>query len=369
MSGLRSWWWHRQGLDGPPAGTGAGPAEVLATTGWARSVGGATPYLTLFARAGTTRAQTDRAVADLAICELPAARGCTYVVPAADFALALQVGRHAPEAEAATALRLGVPRQEIGDLCDAVLGALTGGPLDPAGLKAALGPAVRSLGEAGRKKGLATTLPVALGLLQAAGEIRRIPSDGRLDRQRFTYARWTAPHTRLKDDEARAELARRYFGWTGGASLAELRWFTAFSARDAKAAVAGLDLADIGGGRLALRPDADALAGHAPPAEPRYALLAGIDALVLLRRDVPSLLDPGDATRAIPGHRAGLGEVRDLPDHAIVDRGRLIGLWEYDVETERIVWWVFSARPPFPGYVHADLLLLTEVVNRPTSRD
>lgn len=339
----RAWWWHRQGLDGTL--DGADPAAVLATAGWARSVGGANPYLTLFSRAGTTRAVADAAVAGLEICELPAARGCTYVVPAADFALALQVGRHAAEAEAATAHRLGVPRQEIDDLCDAVLGALDGGPLDPAGLKARLGPAVRNLGEAGRKKGLTTTLPVALGLLQGAGEIRRIPANGRLDQQRFAYARWTPPRTRLTDDEARAELARRYFGWTGGASLAELRWFTAFSARDAKAAVAGLDLTEIGGGRLALRPDAEALAGYEPPAAPAYALLAGIDALVLLRRDVPSLLTGADPSRPVPGHRAGknLADLPDLPGHAIVDRGRLIGLWEYDVETERIVWWVFDA--------------------------
>jgi hypothetical protein len=343
MTGLRSWWWHRQGLDGALAG--ADPATVLATSGWARSVGGVNPYLTLFARAGTTRAETDRAVADLAICELPAARGCTYVVPSADFALALQAGRRAPEAEAATALRLGVPRQEIDDLCAAVLDALAGGPLDPAALKGPLGPAVRSLGEAGRKKGLTTTLPVALGLLQSAGEIRRIPLTGRLDQQRYAYARWTPPRTRLTDEEARAELARRYFGWTGGASLAELRWFTAFSARDAKAAVNELDLADIGGGRLALREDADALARFEAPTAPGYALLAGIDALVLLRRDVPSLLDTVDASRPIPGHGSGknLGDVADLPDHAIVDRGRLAGLWEYDVETERIIWWVFAA--------------------------
>jgi hypothetical protein len=343
VTGLGAWWWHRQGLDGSLAG--ADPATVLATTGWARSVGGANPYLTLFARAGTVRAEADAAVADLAICELPAARGCTYVVPAADFALALQVGRHAPEAEAATALRLGVPRQEIDDLCEAVLGALAEGPLDPAGLKPVLGAAVRNLGEAGRKKGLTTTLPVALGLLQAAGEIRRIPLNGRLDQQRYTYARWTPPRTHLKDDEARVELARRYFGWTGGASLAELRWFTAFSARDAKAAVAELDLTGIGDGRLALRADADALAGFEPPAAPAYALLAGIDALVLLRRDAPSLLTGADASRPIPGHRSGknLGDLPDLPDHAIIDRGRLAGLWEYDVETERIVWWVFAA--------------------------
>lgn len=46
---LRAWWAHRQGLDGSLRG--ASPAEALARTGWARSVGGSGPYLGLFARA------------------------------------------------------------------------------------------------------------------------------------------------------------------------------------------------------------------------------------------------------------------------------------------------------------------------------
>ncbi|TMQ70113.1 MAG: hypothetical protein E6K80_09565, partial [Candidatus Eisenbacteria bacterium] len=37
-----------------------------------------------------------------------------------------------------------------------------------------------------------------------------------------------------------------------------------------------------------------------------------------------------------------LGGLSDLPSHAILDRGRLVGLWEYDPETSSIAWtsWV-----------------------------
>ncbi|MGB6947512.1 MAG: hypothetical protein WBE37_34250 [Bryobacteraceae bacterium] len=31
----------------------------------------------------------------------------------------------------------------------------------------------------------------------------------------------------------------------------------------------------------------------------------------------------------------------DLPSHAIVDRGRLVGLWEYDPATDSIAWLSF----------------------------
>jgi len=73
-----------------------------------------------------------------------------------------------------------------------VLDALKAGPLDPDAIRETVGSAARSLGAAGAKKGVTTTLPIALGLLQAHGEIRRIPVNGRLDQQRYKYAAWSA---------------------------------------------------------------------------------------------------------------------------------------------------------------------------------
>ena len=52
-----------------------------------------------------------------------------------------------------------------------------------------------------------------------------------------------------------------------------------------------------------------------PPKEPRYSLLGRIDSMF--------------------EHRT---QFEDFESHAIVDRGRLIGLWEYDQPTESIAW-------------------------------
>jgi hypothetical protein len=79
QSKIRAWYAHRQGLDGSLDGKSA--AEVLGRTGWARSVGGTGPYLTLFSRAGLSREKVDAAAAKLEIHELPSARGYTYVRP------------------------------------------------------------------------------------------------------------------------------------------------------------------------------------------------------------------------------------------------------------------------------------------------
>src|SRR5215470_315083 len=107
---IRAWWSHRQGLDGSLKGKTA--AEVLEQSGWARSVGGVSPYLTLFSRAGISREAADAAAVKLEIHELPAARGCTYVLPAGDFALGLTVGQGFG-GEMKVAEKLGVTRKEI----------------------------------------------------------------------------------------------------------------------------------------------------------------------------------------------------------------------------------------------------------------
>ena len=90
-----------------------------------------------------------------------------------------------------------------------------------------------------------------------------------------------------------------------------------------------------------------------PPSRSRRAeqiqLLAGTDSLFLLRRNAADLLAEEDQ------HKPALGSLAlqaDLPDHPILDRGRIIGLWQYDPAKERIVPWLFHG--PTPAVTAAD---------------
>src|SRR5580704_17560613 len=324
QSKLRAWWAHRQGLDG--SWTGKSGAEILEQAGWARSVGGVAPYLTLFSRAGIRREKVDAAIAKLEIHELPSARACTYVLPASDFALGLKLAQGFG-GEMKVAEKLGVTAKEIDKLCEAVLRALEKESLDPDGLKDATGKAVRNLGEEGKKKGLTTTLPVALGKLQASGDIRRVPINGRPDEEPYT------------------ELARRYFAWIGPASIAEFQWFSALGAKAAKAALEPLNLEPLAAGsdRLMLPADRAKFDAFKPPKDPHYTLTSGIDSMMLLRRDLKALLDTKDAERPVLADKGTqpLGVLADLPSHAILDRGRIVGLWEYDTEADATAWVAF----------------------------
>ena len=333
---LRAWWSHRQGLDGSLEGQTA--REVLKRTGWSRSVGGASPYLTLFARAGLRRAEIDADLASMKIHELPAARGCTYVVPADDYPLALKVGQcFTAKTEMAVARKLGVTDAEIDKLRAAVLKALDAAPLEPDELKAKVGKAARSLGPEGVKKGRATTLPLALGILQSDGEIRRLPVNGRIDQQRYRYTLWKPnPLAKWKHDrdESFVELARLYFGWIGAASIGEFQWFSGLGAKAAKAATEPLKVVPLQGELVALPEDQDAFSKFQIPKKPHYVLTGILDNVSHLRRAAGSLITAEDSDREL----VRKGSVPDLPGHAILDRGRVVGLWHFDPETGTIAW-------------------------------
>ncbi len=337
----RAWIYSRQGLDRRRFQTAR---EALAGAGWQRSVGGVNPYLGIRARSGEGRAQVDQLAADLQLFELPSARGCTYVLPSDHFALGLAVGRNFnASTDVALARKLGVQDFEIDTLKSAIVVALEPGPLTPADLKGKLGDMVRNMGEEGKKKGLATTLPLGLSLLQSEGKIRRKPTNGRLDTQRYAYERWEPPLAGLPgDEETAAEIARLFFSWAGAATFREFREFSAFTARAAQPACGRAGIAAFGDGSdlLSLPGAREEFEAFEVPVEPAYRLVGNMDPFLALRRGAAFWLHEDDAARQAPtesGMRP-LSGLAELWSHAILDRGRLVGLWEFDGENGGIVW-------------------------------
>jgi hypothetical protein len=75
-----------------------------------------------------------------------------------------------------------------------------------------------------------------------------------------------------------------------------------------------------GDARLVLPGDRDRVDSFQVPKKPQYTLVSSLDEISLLRRDLAA------------------SGMKDLPSHAIVDRGRLAGLWEFDPAANEIVW-------------------------------
>jgi Winged helix DNA-binding domain len=344
----RSWVASRQGLIGKKYSTAR---QALLGAGWQRSVGGVSPYLAIRARSGEGRQQMDDLAVALELFELPSARSCTYVLPAEHFALGLAVAApHSGITELAAARKFGMPQDELDRLKTAVTEILQGGPLSPADMKPLLGDKVRNFGEEGKKKGLTTSLPLALSLLQTEGIIRRKPANGRLDTQRYDYELWNPPVANIPDAEAAArELAHCYFGWTGAATLKEFREFSLLSAKVAAAAAqaCALEPLEPGSDLLALPGAAAEYAEYTGPDTPDYRFVGCIDSYLLNRRGSQFWLAECDSHIETPTQR-GLktaGELTELSSHAILDRGRLIGLWEFDAAEGEVVWFSWI-KPP-----------------------
>jgi hypothetical protein len=302
----------------------------------------------MHARAGTSREAADAAVEKLEIHELPAARNCTYVVPAEDFALALAVGTGFKDGDLRIALKLGVTEKEIDELCEAVVKALAKDALDPDQIRERVGGAARSLGEEGKKKGMSTTLPMALGRLQTMGEIRRVPVNGRLDQQRYKYTLWRPnplAKFKLQTEEAMTELARRYFSWIGPATAAGFQTFAGLGVKATQAAMAPLKLVPLADGdpRWMFPRDREEFEKFSIPKEPQYVLASSLDTLGLLGGGLKELLAPADEARELflEKDTRNAASLSDPPSHVILDRGRLVGLWEFDTSTELIAWMPF----------------------------
>jgi hypothetical protein len=262
--------------------------------------------------------------------------------------LGLTVGASFAGAELRVALKLGVTEKEVAKLCDAVLKALAKSALTPDEIRDAVGPAARSLGEEGKKKGLSTTLPLALGKLQAEGEIRRLSTNGRLDNQRYKYALWRPnplAKFKLSLDQAMVELARKFFTWIGPETLANFQQFAALGVKASKEAVASLKLVPVADGdeRLMLPADREAFEKFKEPKEAQYALVSSLDGIALFGPGMKGVLDAGDYARDLfveKDSRPG-ASLAYAPSHMILDRGRLVGLWEFDPETNSIAWMSF----------------------------
>ncbi len=341
----RSWVAHRQGLIGTRFSTAR---EALKTAGWQRSVGGVSPYLAIKARSGEGRQTVDSLAVSLELFELPSARACTYLLPADHFALGLAVAKpHSGSTELSTARKLGCLEEEIDALKLGVAAALKSGPLSPADMKPKLGNLVRSFGEEGKKKGLTTSLPLALSLLQTDGVIRRKPANGRLDTQRYDYELWDPPITDMPDAETAArELAIQYFSWAGAATLKEFREFSLLSVKAAQAALtsSGVHAFEAGTDLLSF-PDASAeYAEYTPPTTPDYRFVGSMDSFLLNRRGSRFWLAESDQANQAPTEKGlkNAGELTELSCHGILDRGRLVGLWEFDSVAGELVWmsWV-----------------------------
>jgi hypothetical protein len=271
-----------------------------------------------------TEADVERAIAERTIARSWLMRGTLHFVAAADLRWMLRL--FAPRVVAATARRwrqLGLDDAQFARSGMLLTGALQGErslTRDQAFTTLEHG-GVSTAGQ----RGIHILRALALdGLLCFAAHHGRQPAFALLEE-------WLPPAPQLAREEALAELASRYFGGHGPATLKDFAWWAGLTLADARIGLAAakhdLEQATIGGAEYwvpASAPvpstqggsDATTVGGE----ERGVHLLPGFDEYVIGYTDRSLALDDGALRRIVPG-----GNGVFLP--TVVFDGRVVGTW------------------------------------------
>lgn len=325
LARVRAHWHRKAGLAEVLAGE---LDDVIARTGWVRTLGGADVYLAIRARApGTGRRAVDALVEAGRLRVIPAVRGCVYLVPAPHVPLALRVAEEPWRKSADRDLaRVGARWKEVEEVGRAVAAVLARGPATTDAIRKALGT-VRSFGEKGKKVGVSSPLPLALRDLELRGVIERTLEGGRLDTDRYVWRAAAArPDVRVPDDriDRLAAIARIFAGHAGPTTIADLATWAGIGKTDAKAAAARAGLVKVEveeyGEAWALEEDVAALSRPAGVSS-RVALLSFEDGYLVAhggKRWTTRTLTVGD---------------------------EVAGIWEMDPDVGDILWATFATVP------------------------
>jgi Winged helix DNA-binding domain len=338
LAHLRAWWFRRQGLTlRTSAKTVAG---CLRRSGWLATVGSTGVYLSMRARLpGISRESIDRAAMDgVDVIEVPGAHARPAIlVPRDEVALALRLHWASYAKHAAPQFASGrYSETAVKAIASQACRVLDEGPLSTADIRAVV-----------THPGAGELLTGALIDLAVRGIVRRYPADGRLDSSKYLYELRhpdDRPDLDAEGDAATVTLkaTRLFLRRHGPATVDEIvEWagLTKGSIREALVSL-GAERLTLGGWTddAWLLPDEVRAWNTFTADDKRVVLLPYRDPFVSVRRP-PSVLARRDTARVLNAKLKPVA-IRDLAGfnhHAIVSGGELVGVWEYDPQTERIV--------------------------------
>ena len=244
---LNSWRMHRQFLDRPYPSKNL--LDLVKSIGWIYSPGCSTPYLGLWARTSSFKAEDlNRLVFDdRKLVQLETLRGCTMLVPRDQASVALRIrSRTFTELSKQTGQQMPITDADMERLKSAILKALHGGPKTvdhlqqavPGNLLCEFGPELKRIGFAG-------SLSLALNLLREEGKVLKQQAKKRLDSTDYAFVLTSnalpeADPFGLRMEAACAQLAAQYFKAEAPARVRDFAWWAGINVTDAIRAVGEL---------------------------------------------------------------------------------------------------------------------------------
>jgi len=207
---------------------------------------------------------------------------------------------------------------------------------------------VRPLRPVGKKFQDTSTVSLVLRQLWVEGRVIRFATDRSLEGNRYSYQLSDGePAEQYSERDSLRELARRFFAWAAPATMKEFAWWAGSSQRDARAVLESLKLRQVAVTDWAdeawiHEDDLDALERQRSTFDGGvFVFLPFRDNYLYFRRGLAPFLAPAAQKRQALDWRnkvVPLGDLESLHHNAIVWEGRLVGMWEYEPEGERVVW-------------------------------
>jgi hypothetical protein len=323
-------------------------ADALRRTGWLTTSGSTNVYLSLRARMpGVSREAIDRAALDgIDVVEVPGAHARPPVlVPRDEMALALRMHWDSYRKHAASYFERGdFTEAALTAVAAQVCRALDEGPLSTSGIRSRV-----------THRDAGALLIGALVHLTVRGIVRRFAEDGRLDSSSYVYElRHPDDHPDLEAvggaDAVAAAATRLFLQRYGPATVDEIvEWapLTKGAVRKALTAMDAEALAVDGWTKQAWLLPEDVKAWDDSVREGSrggdVVFLPYRDPLVARRRP-PAVLASDYRARILDANTkpVAIGTAKKIPHHAVVCGGELVGVWEYDPGTRRVLPRVWS---------------------------
>jgi len=242
---MNAWRLHRQFLDRPSPSKNI--PELVKSIGWIYSPGCSTPYLSLWARLSSFKADDLNRIVfeERKLVQLETLRGCTMLVPREQAAVALRIRTKTfTELSKQARQQMPVSEADMEQLKLAILKALQSGPKTSEQLQ----PAVPSLlihdfGPDLKRIGLTNSLSLAINLLKEEGKLLKLQSRKRLDSTSYSLVLTSSllPEVdpfNLRMEQACAQLATQYFRAESPARVKDFAWWAGINVTDAMRAAA-----------------------------------------------------------------------------------------------------------------------------------
>jgi len=215
---LNAWRMHRQFLD--HAYPSKNVLDLIRSIGWIYSPGCSTPYLSVWARTPSVKAEDLHKLVfeDHKLVQLETLRGCTMLVPRDQANVALRIRpRTFTELSKQARQQMPVTEPEMEKLKAAVVKALHSAPRTMEQIQQTVPPElVRDFGLDLKRIGLTNSLALAVNLLKEDGKILKQQGKKRLDSTEYSYVLTSmllpeANPFDLRMEEACVQLAAQYF--------------------------------------------------------------------------------------------------------------------------------------------------------------